>query len=254
MAKHTFGLANVEMGAIAGDGGMGTVLEAIGETVSGTAQMTTEDPTITDFNIEESDSPVESVVSTAGKISLAWSTYDVSGYNMYKFFGGTYTPHKSIATFGTVVGGTLYTNGTYTNVPLTGGTGQQARATIVVAGGVVTTVTLTQGGYGYTVADSMSALAANIGGTGSGFSVPVATLSNGSATTSTWSAPDAFPDVEVSLKITDKKGNIVIIPRAKVSPKLGLSFAKDKLGQVDLTASVLQPTKSGEARMKITYA
>jgi hypothetical protein len=82
----------------------------------------------------------------------------------------------AIATLGAITAGSLYTNGTYTNVPLTGGTGSGARATIVVSGGAVTAVTLTQQGTGYTVNDALSASAANIGGTGSGFSIPVATI------------------------------------------------------------------------------
>lgn len=82
-----------------------------------------------------------------------------------------------IASLGTITGGSSYTSGTYTNVPLTGGTGTLARATIVVSGGAVTSVTLTSSGLNtYTVGDTLSASAANIGGTGSGFSVPVATI------------------------------------------------------------------------------
>lgn len=81
-----------------------------------------------------------------------------------------------IATLGAITGGSLYTNGTYTNVPLTGGTGSGATANITVAGGAVTAVTLVNRGSGYTVADSLSAAAANIGGTGSGFAIPVATI------------------------------------------------------------------------------
>jgi uncharacterized protein len=90
----------------------------------------------------------------------------------------------AIATFGTVVPGSGYTNGTYTNVPLTGGSGTGATATIVVAGAVVTTVTITVGGANYIVGDSLSAASSSIGGTGTGFSVPVATIgvaSTGSA-------------------------------------------------------------------------
>ena len=91
-----------------------------------------------------------------------------SGTNEMQFGGG-------ILTLGTVTGGTLYTNGTYTNVSLTGGTGTGAKATIVVSGGSVTTVTITTAGNYYLVGDVLSATAASIGGTGSGFSVPVAT-------------------------------------------------------------------------------
>lgn len=92
-----------------------------------------------------------------------------SGTNEMEFGG-------EVLTLGTVVGGTLYTNGTYTGVALTGGTGSGAQATIVVSGGSVTSVTITAGGNYYVVGDSLSATAASIGGTGSGFSVPVATV------------------------------------------------------------------------------
>jgi hypothetical protein len=92
-----------------------------------------------------------------------------AGTNEMLFGGG-------VLTLGTIVGGTLYTDGTYTAVSLTGGTGTGAKATIVVSGNAVTSVTITtQGGY-YLPGNVLSALAASIGGTGSGFSVPVATV------------------------------------------------------------------------------
>lgn len=79
----------------------------------------------------------------------------------------------NISALGAITAGSLYTNGTYTNVPLTGGTGSGATANITVSGGAVTAVTLVNRGSGYTNADALSAAAANIGGTGSGFSIPV---------------------------------------------------------------------------------
>jgi hypothetical protein len=254
MPKHVFGLKKVRMGALGAGGTMGADLRAVGETVSSTALLTTEDNQLTDFTIEESDSPVESVVTQQGKISYAWSSYDVSASQLYKFFGGIYTPYKSIATTSTLVAGSGYTNGTYYDVPLTGGSGSGARATIVVAGGVVTTVTIVDGGEAYTVGNVLSASNTDMGGTGTGFSVNVATLSNSGLTQTTWEAPDQFPDLEQSLSLLDKKGNLIEIPRAKITGKFGLSFAKDKLGQVDLVATVLQPTGASVKRVKITYA
>ena len=83
-----------------------------------------------------------------------------------------------VASLGSITGGSLYTNGTYLNVSLTGGAGSGAVANIVVSGGAVTSVTLTQGGTGYVVGNTLSAAASTIGGTGSNFSVPVATVGN----------------------------------------------------------------------------
>jgi hypothetical protein len=53
--------------------------------------------------------------------------------------------------------GSAYTNGTYTNQALTGGGGSGATATIVVAGGVVTSVTIFNKGKNYVVSDTLSA-------------------------------------------------------------------------------------------------
>ena len=83
---------------------------------------------------------------------------------------------SAIKTLGAITGGTLYTNGTYTNVSLTGGSGFNAKATIVVSGASVTSVTITARGANYIVGDVLSATAASIGGTGSGFSIPVTAI------------------------------------------------------------------------------
>lgn len=53
--------------------------------------------------------------------------------------------------------GAGYTNGTYANQDLTGGTGKDATADIVVAGGVITTVTIKSKGTGYRLDDRLSA-------------------------------------------------------------------------------------------------
>jgi len=81
-----------------------------------------------------------------------------------------------IQTLNTLVGGSGYVNATYTNVPLTGGSGAGARATIVVSGGAVTSVTVTVFGAGYQVGNTLSASNTNLGGSGAGFSIQVSAL------------------------------------------------------------------------------
>lgn len=94
-----------------------------------------------------------------------------------------------ITAFGTITGGSGYTQGSYKNVPLTGGTGTGATADITVnSSGVVTSVTLQFGGYGYLATDSLQVSASDIdsGTDGTNFSVEVDTVSTGA------SSSDAF--------------------------------------------------------------
>jgi hypothetical protein len=99
-----------------------------------------------------------------------WQTDDDDGVGAgpteIKFTGG-------ISTVSIIDSGSLYTTGTYLAVPLTGGSGTGAQATIQVAGGGVVVVTITTEGSGYETGDTLSASAASIGGTGSGFSATV---------------------------------------------------------------------------------
>ena len=83
---------------------------------------------------------------------------------------------------GTITGGSGYVNGTYQKVMLTGGKGQYAMADIVVSGGVVTSVSIRDGGSFYVVGDVLSASTANLGNSGSGFSVPVTNINNATGT------------------------------------------------------------------------
>jgi len=105
------------------------------------------------------------------------------GTELHYFYYPESIIQRPILTLGAITAGTSYTTGTYSNVSLTGGSGSGATANIVVSGGGVTDVTLVNGGTGFVVGNTMSALAANIGGTGSGFSIPVATVGNTTGTT-----------------------------------------------------------------------
>jgi hypothetical protein len=101
---------------------------------------------------------------------------------LHYYYYPTTIVQGGLAGFGTIVGGSGYTNGTYTNVPLTGGTGSNGTATITVSGGAVTAVTLVNPGYLYLVGDVLSVAISNIGGTGSGFSVPIDNIQNAAGT------------------------------------------------------------------------
>lgn len=87
-----------------------------------------------------------------------------------------------ISSLGTIVGGSGYINGTYFGVPLTGGTGTGAVATVVVSGGAVTSVTISNPGCQYIVGNSLSVDPLDVGGAGAGFSIPVTAVVNASGT------------------------------------------------------------------------
>lgn len=85
---------------------------------------------------------------------------------------------SGIATLGTVTGGSGYDSGgsgVFPGIPLSGGSGTGAIATVTVANGVITEAVLTTPGVHYVVGDILTG-AASIGGSGSGFSVPVVGL------------------------------------------------------------------------------
>jgi hypothetical protein len=69
-------------------------------------------------------------------------------------------------------------NGTYYNVPLTGGTGNSAVATVVVAGNIVTSVTITYGGAYYVVGNVLTTSTSYIGGAGTAFTITLTAINN----------------------------------------------------------------------------
>lgn len=69
---------------------------------------------------------------------------------------GTHFNETGGANLFTLSAGSGYTNGTYSDVALTGGTGSGAKATIVVSAGIVTSVTITANGSGYTIGDELT--------------------------------------------------------------------------------------------------
>lgn len=102
----------------------------------------------------------------------------VSGY-----FGAAFVANSGLQTVTVSNGGALYTNGTYTNVPIidltTGNhtTAATALATVVISGGAVSTITIpTTHGARYSAGDNLTVAVSNIGGTGSGLVAAANTL------------------------------------------------------------------------------
>lgn len=94
---------------------------------------------------------------------------------------GTQVQGGGVVSLGTITPGSGYANGTYTNVLMTGGTGQGCCCQIIVAGGAVTSVIVTYAGgsttaslaQGFQIGDSLSTSNTNLGGSGAGFAVVV---------------------------------------------------------------------------------
>ena len=78
--------------------------------------------------------------------------------------------------------GSLYTNGAYENIPLTGGSGSGATANIVVSGQVITSMVIENGGNFYAAGDTLSCSNAYIGGSGSGLVYTVSNVNNSTGT------------------------------------------------------------------------
>lgn len=133
-------------------------------------------------------SAAATITTVTGLSNARWQhqQFNAGGGNVLLAVNGSDAPRVydggtqgGIKTFNTLVPGSTYTNGTYTNQSLTGGSGTGGKATIVVAGNVVTSVTITTPGINYVVGDTLSAAIP----AGSGFSFKVETITGWSVTT-----------------------------------------------------------------------
>lgn len=152
------GVAEIAIGAIAVDGGMGTTLAPLGYTEEGSAQINMDDPTETEFPVEELEVPLW-IESKAGKIAVAFKVADPDEDTLVKVFGGAKT---------------------------------------------------------------------------------------GTGATAVYSWPLAPVSIERSIKFTPKKGMGLNIPRAKITAKFSSEIGRGALLGVEVTGTVLQPTKADE--------
>jgi len=151
-----------------------------------------------------------------GKQSL--NTNKIGSYNtsigsQALFYGTT-----QVATVTISNGGSGYGNGTYSNVQLVYVSGSTATnyptANITVSGGAVTLVSIVNGGVGFKDTTTvLTALAAALGGTGSGLSLAVATLTSSEYNTAV--------GYQAGYNVTSGKNNTIIGPQAGYSLTIG---------------------------------
>jgi hypothetical protein len=125
-----------------------------------------------------------SQINNSNELSLIVAPTPDAAYSMelHYFYYPVSIVQGVITTFTALVPGTGYNTGTYFNVPLTGGSGSSATATIVIAGGVVVSGTLNTGGSLYVVGDVLTANNIYLGGAGTLFSVTVFAVDNPTGT------------------------------------------------------------------------
>lgn len=91
---------------------------------------------------------------------------------------------------------------------------------------------------------SVTVMADLLGGTG--------TEGDGSTTQDKWEAPDSIPTVEKSIRITPQQGLKFEIPRMQLVSKINAEFSKKGILLIEVTGTVMQPTKSGATKMTAT--
>jgi hypothetical protein len=122
--------------------------------------------------------------SNANELSFIVGPTPDSSYTteLHYFYYPVSIVQGAILNIGTITGGSLYTNGTYSNVPLTGGSGSGATANITISGQTVTSVTIKNNGNFYVAGDVLSCSNTYIGGSGSGLVIPVSSVNNSAGT------------------------------------------------------------------------
>lgn len=122
--------------------------------------------------------------SNANELSFIVGPTPDASYNveLHYFYYPVSIVQGAISAGSVTTAGSLYTNGNYSNVPLTGGSGSGATANIVVSGQAITSVTIKNAGNFYAANDTLSCDNTYIGGSGSGFVYTVSGVDNSAGT------------------------------------------------------------------------
>jgi hypothetical protein len=123
-----------------------------------------------------------SVTVTKGNVTSLTITNGGKGYeigNLLSIENKYLSTDTSIRSLVGLTGGEGYTDGNYVGIGLTasvGFTGYNSSASVEVAGGSVTTVTLTSGGIGYQAGQTLTVLPGTFGTGGTGFLISVGSI------------------------------------------------------------------------------
>ena len=109
-------------------------------------------------------------------------------------YAGLTGPPSGIQVGAILTPGSGYVNGTYANVPFTGGTGFGVVGNVTVSAGQVTGVSFSSIGTNFTIGDEITVSAAYLGGTGSGFVYQIQTLTGAGFDPLYYASKTASPD------------------------------------------------------------
>jgi len=77
------------------------------------------------------------------------------------------------------------------------------------------------------------------------------TLFGGTVTSGVWEAPDKAPSVEMTVQVETMSSMVITMPRVKLTAKMTMNFDKTQLGRIEITGTVLNPTKEGVGKISI---
>jgi hypothetical protein len=111
----------------------------------------------------------------------------------------------SIQTGNITNAGSGYINGTYNAIPFTGGSGSGATANVVVAGGIVTSVTIVAGGSSFVIGDVLTTGNVNLGGAGAGFAYTVTAVGGQAFNSLNFATKTGYPDPITGIQVVHRE-------------------------------------------------
>lgn len=101
---------------------------------------------------------------------------------LHYYYYPTSIVQSAIASVEIINAGFDYSNGVYFNIPLTGGSGSAARATVTITNNEVSSVTITNPGCYFAVNEVLTTPNTNLGGSGADFELNILTIDNETGT------------------------------------------------------------------------